>query len=637
MRHAHLTLASRLSPLLLLVLAAACGGAPPPAAPSHPIAETPKNKPDPASSDEAACKNADVPAFLARHAVAFGSEADTKKALPVTLSGKAELRSKGGTYAMSLDDVRSRSVLDIPGLSLAGGVDEQGPWQVGASGSLLRLKPDEALDATEWVLRRRYLSAWSPGRDTATCELGESGPRLVVHENVAEAGNPVLTFDWKTGALEKITHTGLAGAASTMQLQWSARAGASPAWPTAFEEHGPGSTMHVTIDKVGPAATDAFTPWQGKLAFTFPASGVVRVPMRLYANEIFMKAKIGGADVTALLDSGAGISVVEASGKASAGFKPELELQGASATQAISFAIGTVPDASVGALSLENLPAARVPIPAFDQAGPNRPDVVLGWSFFESLGVRVDYAKNEIAFAKTADALHSAKAVKVPFRDLEDKVVVQAKIGEAGKEVDTPIQVDTGNASGVSLASSWAQAHAFPGDRPNVSLMGQFSAGHDVTSSWFFRTPFSVGPLHAEKDLVEVFESPAPAAIAGLLGNEALAKCDAVTFDMANRTVWIEGSCTRTVPISHSWWTLLNDGAADPRHPWVIGSTAAKGSADVAGIARGDRLLSIAGKDVGPHFDFVAALQKPLGAKIPVVVQRGGGKKSVTMLLADPI
>ncbi len=337
-------------------------------------------------------------------------------------------------------------------------------------------------------------------------------------------------------------------------------------------------------------------------------------------------------------DSGAGISIVEAHGNAAAQFQSVLDFEGQSATQELTFGLGTFADVSVGALGIKNLPGARVPIPAFDQFGANRPDVVLGWSLFEGVGVRVDYAKSTVTFAPNADALHAPAASPIIVRDLEDKLIVDASVGENARLVSAPFQIDTGNAEGFSLYERWATAHGFPGERPSVSVMGQFSAGTDVTTSVFFRATTELGQIHSDGDLIEVSESPDTGIIAGLVGNDTLSKCDAVTFDLANRKLWLEGTCERPTTTSHSWWTLLRqDDPADKGHPWVIASVAPKGSADVAGIARGDRILSVDGKSAGLAYDFARATRRPLGTKLAVVVKRGSKKKMVTMTLVDPL
>ncbi|MGH7328803.1 MAG: hypothetical protein ACREJX_10695, partial [Polyangiaceae bacterium] len=435
MRHAHLGI--RLVSIFGFAIVA-CGGSPPPKT-SNPIANPAQKQPDPTSTDDAQCKHPDVAAFYARHAKAFGSEADARAQMPLTLYGTMTVNGKRGPYVMSIDATRSKTEFDLPGLSNAGGTDDQGEWQLGNSGGVIRLHPDEAEDVSEWILRRNYLSSFKGDRDHVRCEAAGDARRFVVEENLPELGNPILTFDWSTAELRQIEHASVTGTKTIVRLAWAPRAGTAASWPAVSEEKASGPVLRVAFEKAAPAAADAFAIPPAKLAFTFPASGAVHVPMKLYGSEIVMHVKVGGKDAIALLDSGAGISVVESNGKAAKAFKPELEFEGQSATQNVTFGIGTIADVNVGALGVKNLPGARVPIPAFDQFGPNRPDVVLGWSMFEGIAVRVDYKKSEIVFAQTADALHDAKAAAIPIRDLEDKFVTTASIGET-KPVQAPFE-----------------------------------------------------------------------------------------------------------------------------------------------------------------------------------------------------
>src|SRR5690242_5319316 len=128
MRHAHLVVLARRAcalrhlPLSIVAFVAlGCGGSAPPAS-SHPIAETSKKQPDSASGD-ALCKNPDVAAFYARHAKAFGSEADARAAMPIALKGTMTVNGKTGPYMIALDAKKSKTEFDLPGLSNAGGMD----------------------------------------------------------------------------------------------------------------------------------------------------------------------------------------------------------------------------------------------------------------------------------------------------------------------------------------------------------------------------------------------------------------------------------------------------------------------------------------------------------------------------------
>lgn len=578
----------------------------------------------------------DVADLFARHAKNFGSEADVSQALPITMSGTVTVSGKAGTYDKSIDAKRSRTSIHLKGFERAAGIDESGAWQLGNSGAVSRLQPDETRATDEWILRRQYLSAFDKTRDASRCQLDGTKRQIIVHEKIPALGEPRLVFDFDSAELIGAEFLGSDDTMSTRTMTWNARVGSAPSWPShAADQSGEGSTIEFSSEKIGKSAADAFALPASILEVTWPKSGNVRIPMKLYGGEILIDVTIGGKKARALLDSGAGISVVEAGGNASDGFQSELEFDGQSATQKIRFGIGKIAETHVGALVVKNIPAARVPIPTFDQFGPNRPDVVLGWSLFEGQAVRIDYAKNELIFARDASALHGAKATSIDFEDLDDKVIARAKLGLK----EAPFQLDTGDSAGVALYAKWAKKNHVPaGDAQLVTMKGQFSAGTDVTSNAYFRSAVGLGPVTAQNDLVEISEGPGNGFVAGLIGNLVLAKCAAVVFDVPSRKLWLDGACDREPQRAHTWWTLAKkDDANAAKTPWVVASTATKGSADVAGILAGDRLVAVDGKAIGPTFDFISTFTKPLGTKYVVTVLRGSETKKLPMTFVDPL
>ena len=593
----------------------------------------------------------DIADLFARHAKAFGGEAEVAKSLPLTMRGTVSVSGKEGTYEESLDSARSKSAIHLKGLERASGIDENGAWKLGNSGGISRIRANETRATDEWILRRHYLSAFKTDRDVAVCQVNEGKKRIIVEIRNEELGRPRLVFDADTAELVGSEFESVDGHMSTRTVTWGPKNGAGASWPT----HSTGvtegeSNIEMTIEKIEPAAPDAFAVPAPFLAFTWPKSDVVKVPMKLYGGEIVLDLTVGGKKTRALLDSGAGISVVEAGGRGADSFTPEVEFEGQSATQKIRFGIGKLADVQLGSLTIKNIPGARVPIPMFDQFGPNRPDVVLGWSLFEGNAVRVDYAKNELVFSHDAAALHGPNATSIDIRTIGDKVIAKAELGtkdvpEAGDSgahggpaaIDS-FQIDTGNAFSISLSAAWAKKHKFPGPYKQIATMrGQFSAGTDVTATTYYRSSYVLGPIMATRDFIEITDGPGTGIIAGLLGNLVLAKCQAIVFDVPQRKIWFDGPCDRTPQQAHIWWTLARSD--DPRakdHPWVVASTAAHGTANAAGIVAGDRVVEIDSKPVGLGFDFVAAFDRPVGTKLTFSVLREGKIKTLPATLVDP-
>jgi hypothetical protein len=619
--------------VLVSLAASGCGSAPPPPVVAK-AAEPPKKQLD-LPKPVVCTDHVDIADLFTRHAKKYGSEADVLQALPLTMSGTVTVSGKVGKYDMSIDAKRSRTAIHLKGFERATGFDESGAWQLGNSGAVSRLRANEVRATDEWIMRRQYLSAFDKTRDGSRCQLDGAKRQIIVHEKIPELGEPRLVFDQDSAELIGAEFRGTDGTMSTRTMTWNARAGSAPSWPThAAQQSGEGSTIEFSSEQIAASSADAFALPASLLEIAWPKSGSVHVPMKLYGGEILIDVTIGGKKARALLDSGAGISIVEAGGNAADAFESELEFDGQSATQKIRFGIGKIAEAKVGGLVIKNIPAARVPIPMLDQFGPNRPDVVLGWSLFEGQAVRIDYAKNELVFAHDASALHAAAAPSLDFQDLDDKVTAIAKLGIK----DALFQLDTGNASGVAVYGSWAKKNRVPPEgAPMATLKGQFSAGTDVTSNSFYRSAIALGPVSAQSDFVEVSEGPGNGAIAGLIGNMVFAKCSAVVFDVPNRKLWFDGACGRSPMQSHTWWTLTRkEDASNAKTPWIVASTAAKGSADTAGVLPGDRLVAIDGKSVGPAYDFISTFTRPLGTKYALTVMRGTETKKLSMTFVDP-
>ena len=169
-------------------------------------------------------------------------------------------------------------------------------------------------------------------------------------------------------------------------------------------------------------------------------------------------------------------------------------------------------------------------------------------------------------------------------------------------------------------------------------MKGRFGAGTEETTSTFYRlVNGSLGPLAFDGHLSSVDDTPGSGVIAGLAGNQVLARCDAVVFDVAKRTLWLEGACDRPVPESRAGWRLAKK--PDPSHPdrpWVVGALWPDGAAERAGVQKGDRLLEVAGKpatvDVAPLW---AIEQQAVGTKVPVVIERAAAPKNRVRLVVE--
>lgn len=402
-----------------LLVTAGCGGAP---------REAPRTaaheKKAPETVPAARCPaTVDVSDLFARHAGAFGAAAAVDKILPRSLRMEAETGGKKGIAELVLDRAGHRSEEVMERVHGATGVDANGPWSVSVAGVALRLRPDEAtsIGFEAWLLRRSYLAAFDANRDSATC-TENGGARVRVSYRLTDRGAPELDFDLATAALLATSVTASDGRrSSTSYDTWSGPDEQGTRWPltTSTVDAAGNQTKYRVLENVaGPgcngvaagisSTTDCLALPKPALAFEWPASGIVKTPMRYYLGELSIRVGVQGREVWALLDSGASITIVDATTPAGAAFVSNMELAGSGSSQKIRAGLGELSSLRIGKdLVLRHLPTASIPIPALDAFGDRRPEVIVGFSLFLGAAVRVDYAKNELTFARPSDALFS--------------------------------------------------------------------------------------------------------------------------------------------------------------------------------------------------------------------------------------
>jgi hypothetical protein len=596
---------------------------------------------------QAACPAVpDVQELLARHARAFGSQEAVARALPRSFTGETLAQGKKGSVEIALDrNGRFSQATVMGGMLSASGIDAKGPWSLPHAGVPVRLRQDEAVEFAfgAWMQGRDYLGSFDPRRDSATCTVGAAGPQISLRYNLPGVGNPELDFGLADAALLSATHLDIHGHKTVLSFrQWSAADPAGVRWPLAIHsQEASGKESLVTLTKGVPGlqcpsrpAEDCLAPPRSRLAFLWPKETPVRVPASFFMNEIFLHVKVGGRQFLGLVDSGATLNVVDTGSPIASVFRPAAAPEGATPDQRSPFALGEIPEAvGLGELRVEHIPVAAVPIPSFDEFGERRPEMLVGYPLFLGTAVRIDYARQEFLLAKEARSLHSPSAIALPLKFLGGVVVAEGRIdGVAGLFV-----LDTGDSEALDLFQDWAAAHGFPGPRPAYTFRQLSEVGDSQTDEKRMRpATFEFGPIRITEPLVAIDSVRSMSdRIAGQVGNGVFARCAAVVFDMADRTLWLEPPCDRDLPEDLSGWVLeRKDSPAYPENPWVVRFVIAGGSADLAGVKAGDRILQLGGKPAILDIStFESVTKQAAGTKVPAVIVRGSDKKEATLRL----
>ncbi len=549
----------------------------------------------------------DVASVLRAHAEAYGSPRAVANATPFTLRMDVTVEKKTGSYELVLGrDETFRSEQSVSGIYGAAGKDRAGFWSLGIAGVLTALEADEAqapaFDA--WLARRAYVDGFDGARDAASCVV-RGRPRIVLRYIAPHLGNPELVFDYLTFALVSASaESADGGRGNTTFESWTLPNARGIRFPRDVITESPIAARTVRrmvqesaglackgVDEAY-ASADCLARPTPKLVFEWPA-GPVHVPMRNYLGEVSLEATIEGRKTWALLDSGAGLSAVDASTPAGRAFKTSLEVTGSGSSQVVRLGLGELDALRLGDLTLRHLPIASVPIPALEDFGARRPEIIVGYSLFAGAAVRVDYARSELVVARSAEGLVKPGATAVPLRVWEGKLVTLAEV----EGVTAPMVLDTGSSGGLDFRKYWADAHGIPGARKIIELRARSGAGEAATVGTLFRLGQArLGPIRHDDRLAQIDDPPGKNRLAGLLGNEILGHCPAVVFDAARRTLWLEGPCNRTTPEALAGWRLTKkDDKQQPDRPWVIETVLPGSAAQLAGLVPGDRLLVVGG------------------------------------------
>lgn len=607
-----------------LLLVAACGeeSARPPVTPPG---RTMQQAPAPSF-----CSNA--PALLAQHANTFGAPAQIEMSLPRTMQIEQALGTSKGAATFVLDRTTHRYSGTLAGVSASSGIDSLGPWEISAADVRLRLQRDEAASVylMAWLARRNYLTDFNPSRDSVVCEPGNL---VRLHFARPDLGEPDLTFDAKTLSLRFASALASDGRRHLTEYDaWTTPDEHGVRWPqrtTSVDPHG-NQIVGVYQENVHSlkCTGDCMMPPPAKLEFGWQ-DAVVKVPMKHHLGELLLRVGLDGTETWALLDSGANLTAVDTTKPASKHFTGSLAVTGSGAAQSIAATVGELGSLRIGALELRHVPAAAVPIPALDGMGHRRPEVVLGFSLFLGSVIHIDFEKEEISFGQKVEAFVSQSSVRIPMRILDGKPVVDVTVASTLG----PFVLDTGSAGGVSMVKRWADLHGFPGASPTAQMTSRTGAGAESTQANYFRLEQALlGPIQSNERLVPIDDPPAPGAIAGLVGNEMLARCAAVTFDVQRRNLWLKPPCERPIPESKAGWRLARAPGKGP--PWVVEAVMPGSAAHTAGIAPGDRVVSIG--DVVADLDVTkvgAVVERPEGTTVSVRGLRGGNllKREMTL------
>jgi hypothetical protein len=251
--------------------------------------------------------------------------------------------------------------------------------------------------------------------------------------------------------------------------------GRTRSWHYTGGDDRPGNDYEYRLirDDIDPTyAADFFSvPKDRRMLVEFPAgTDIVRLPARVVNNRIYVRLDIGGRGLDFLLDSGASLISIDTPVARQLG----LGVVGRSAqTVAGTFATGrvVVPSVAIGPLAMHDVVMHTIPL---DQPEKNvRVVGLLGFDFFDAVGLRIDYENGTVDAYRPGTITAPASALPLDVILNSGAPVVHATLGDSGGD---DFVIDTGAAFPYVLFQRFLRAHptaAIPsGERQSRFLIG---------------------------------------------------------------------------------------------------------------------------------------------------------------------
>jgi len=268
-----------------------------------------------------------------------------------------------------------------------------------------------------------------------------------------------------------------------------------------------------------------------------------------------------------------------------------------------------------------------------------RLDGMLGEDFFRRHVVTIDYAKATMRIEDPDTYRHRGPGTPIPITFDGGLAVADAVLTPVGRApIPCRVVIDTGVRSTVVWYHPFVVAHDLVATQPHAlaATVGG-GVGGESTGDVGRIADLTIGDLHVvrptavfSRDTTGVF---AGTEEAGLVGGEILRRCR-VTFDYAHARLWLEPDALPVGGFDADMSGLFLVGTGEDFHRVTVQSVAAGTPAADAGLAKGDEIVTVDGRDAARlTLDDVRDRLKHEGATCRLRVRRGADERDVTLKL----
>jgi hypothetical protein len=201
-----------------------------------------------------------------------------------------------------------------------------------------------------------------------------------------------------------------------------------------------------------------------------------QIPIENWNNLVVFNARVNGTQTgTFILDSGAGVSVIDSAFAASAGV--DLSKKGVSAKTGQEFLFAGNISFDLPGVSISGLDLRAMDISQLSLFTGHRIDGVIGYELFSNMVVEVDYAGSHMSFYDPSTFRYQGHGEKLPVTFANNWPVVEVVFSQDnGKTLKGKVLIDTGSMTPVSLNSAGFCEQTIP-NPISVGIMGTANGG----------------------------------------------------------------------------------------------------------------------------------------------------------------
>ncbi|MBK9167405.1 MAG: aspartyl protease family protein [Bryobacterales bacterium] len=313
------------------------------------------------------------------------------------------------------------------------------------------------------------------------------------------------------------------------------------------------------------------------------------VPVELTNNVPIIRAAIGGRTVVMIVDTGAGVSVIDPG--AGLPVRGSASLSGGGG-RVHGGQAGPVP-VQVGAITSPPVPFAVVDLSTLSQFAGRRIDGILGYHFLREYVAEFDYVAGE--FRLHGNDFDPAGWQSLPMKLRDNRPAVRTSLTiSAGRSLDALLLVDTGSSSSVTVGAKFAQRQKLP--PPDLPAIADTALG--IGGRMEIRLGridgLTLGPNRLDGPLVR-FRTGGGGNDDGLLGGEVLRRFR-LALDYRAGKLYLRPGEQVHAPFRPDLSGMRLAWRAPEFNTAVIDSVAPDRAAAKAGLRPGDELLSLNGR-----------------------------------------